>query len=171
MSFAYKSRWIAESLLTTDLKGRAGVIVFCDAPKQDCDELDFVAFRHVVLDGLRPVELLDPPRYGKETYLGVAFKLGPYLHASPLALSHLLDEWERAFRQRPERPRPKDHETDKTRFMFEHPGLSEDDAAVGQEASWRALSEDLARRGSLDGSFFFRVIGIHEANTRETGSG
>lgn len=163
VSFAYKSRWIAPPLRAASLLGRPGLIVFCDAPKARPDELDFVAFRHVVLDSLRPAELLDPPRYTEETYLGVVFRLGPYVCASPHRLDNLLGGWDHALRELPHRPRPQTHETDQTQFMFEHPGLLEDDAAVGQAVSWRTLSEDLARRESLAGSFFFRVIDIREA--------
>jgi hypothetical protein len=167
MSFAYKSRWIEDELLADDLSGRPGLIVFCDAPEERPNELDFVAFRHVVLDSLRPAELLNPARYADETYLGIPFTLGPYVHASPRGLPDLLDAWERALRPLPHRPRPRDHETEETRFMFEHASLSEDEPAVGQAVSWRTLSENLARRESLDGSFFFRAINIDEAGNGE----
>ena len=161
MTFAYKSRWISESLRRGTLDGRAGVVVFCDAPPDDPDEFGFVAFRHVTLVGLRPAELLvDPPLYTDDTYLGVEFTLGPYVRASPLGLAGLLRGWERQLRPLAHRPRPLHKETTDTRFMFEHVGLAEDDARVGQAISWRTLSEDLARRPSLDESFFFRVIDI-----------
>lgn len=163
MSFAYKARWITPSVRAANLSGRPGVIVFCDAPKAHPEELDFVAFRHVVLDGLRPLELLDPPRYTSETYLGVVFRLGAYVRASPHRLDDLLADWDHGLRQLAHRPRPQAHETDQTRFMFEHLRLVEDDPAVGQAVAWRTLSEELARRGSLASSFFFRVIDIRTA--------
>jgi hypothetical protein len=167
MSFAYKARWIAPPLRDANLSGRPGLILFCDASRTRPNELDFVAFRRVVLDSLRPAELLDPPRYTGETYLGVVFTLGPYVHASPHALDDLLRGWDQALRDLPHRPRPHAHETDETRFMFEHAGLSEDDAAISQAISWRTLSADLARRESLTDSFFFRVIDIRAAGANE----
>lgn len=157
-SFTYRAKWIDPSLLEDRrLDGRAAILVFADVPGGVGEEFEFAAFRHATIRGIRPSDVVNRKLYDDDTYLGVDFQLGRHVHVAPNDVARQVADWTQAIRALEHRPRPSTKEGVGTRFMFSHDAPPAESVPVESATSWRALSQWLAHRHSLDGSYFFRV--------------
>jgi hypothetical protein len=78
VSFSYRTRWFAPSVLSRGfaLEGEQAVIVFCAKPDEQATDFVYLPLRHVTIKALRPHEVVRRQLVDDDTYIAIDFELG-----------------------------------------------------------------------------------------------
>jgi hypothetical protein len=166
VSFSYRTRWFAPSVLSRGfaLEGEQAVIVFCAKPDEQATDFVYLPLRHVTIKALRPHEVVSRQLVDDDTYIAIDFELGDFVNVNDSVLSDLEPRWQQ-WLALPDRPQPRQRES---HWVLEADEVPAGGPVADQNTPWQTLSTRLAQFPSLEGSYFFRVAGIqrrHDAGT------